>query len=77
MTVKELSAHFSDECMINIKLAKSDELVEDDLTLHHDWLNYFGTAYDNAEVAGWFYAKYEGECDELVVWIKDGYMQEE
>ena len=68
--------HFSDECMVTIKLAKGDEVSENDLVLDHDFLNYIDRIYDNAEVVDWFYAKYEGECDELVIWIKDGYMQE-
>lgn len=87
MTVKELIEHFSGEVMVGVKLAGTfakihenndewNEVNEHDLTLWHDFNWSVPYVYDNAEIVSWFYAKYEGECDELIIWIKDGYMQE-
>ena len=82
MNVMELLEHFSDEVIVRVKLAGTRakvlsggkvgfEVSEDDPTLEHDYADYLGEHYCKREVVEWFYAKYDGECDELVVWIKE------
>lgn len=70
MLLEDLLKHFSWEVMVRIKEAgENGEVREDCPTLFHDFNQYVDTIYLGRDVCDWFYAKYDGECDELVVWL--------